>query len=68
MPTQDFILGPVSRNTRKKKAIGKNSKGQKRARFTEENRYNAALELAIEEENDNAGYTQNSEKEDDEDQ
>lgn len=32
----------------------------------EEARYNAALELAIEEDNDKAGYIQNSEKEDDE--
>lgn len=33
----------------------------------EEARYNAALELAIEEDNDKAGYIQNPEKEDDED-
>ena len=64
MPTQEPVLGPISGNKGKKKAMGKNAKGRKRARSAEEDRYNAALELAIEEENENAALVQSSERED----
>lgn len=66
MPTQDSFLGPISGNKGRKKATCGNSKGRKRVRSVEA-RYNAALELAIEENNDKAGYIRTSEKEDDED-
>ena len=64
MPTQEPVLGPSSGNKGKKKATGKNAKGRKRARSAEEDRYNAALELAIEEEKENAAHIHSSERED----
>lgn len=64
MPTQDSILGPISGNEGKKKATGRNAKGEKRVRSAEKDMYNALLELVIEEENKNASYAQSSEKED----
>lgn len=62
MPTQDSVLGPISGNKRKKKATERVGDAHVQPRRT--GTYNAALELAIEEENENAGYTQSSEKED----
>ena len=53
MSTQESVLGTSSVNKQIKKAVGKNSKGRKRARSIEEDRYNAALELSIEEEKEN---------------
>lgn len=55
--SQGPALSPVSRNKGKKKAVlEKKKNGWKRKRLTEENRYNAELELSIEREKENKIY------------
>ena len=66
MPIEEAVLSPCSGNKEKKSATSKNAQSRKRARSVEENRRNAAHELAIEEEKENVEQPQNSEKEDDE--
>ena len=66
MSTQEPVLSSCSGNKGKKKAMGKTAKSRKQARSVEEDRYNAALELSIEEEKENAEQLQDSEREEEE--
>lgn len=66
MPTQEAVLSPCSGNKGKKKATSKNAKSRKRASSVKEDRCNATLELAIEEEKEKVEQPQDSEKEDEE--
>lgn len=52
--TQQPVLDTTSENKRKKKAMRKSVKGRKRTSFVKEDKNNVALELAIEEEIENA--------------
>lgn len=49
MSTQEPVLRTSPGNKGKKKAVGMNAKGRKRGHSVEEDRYNASLELSIEE-------------------
>lgn len=64
MPTQEPVLSSSTGNKGRKKATGKGAKGRNRGRLAEEDRQNATLELAMEEEKENTAHSQSSDRED----
>lgn len=69
MPSQGLALSPMLGNKRKKKAATERKTNyRRRARLVEEDRYNAALELSIEEDKENEAKYTNPPTRDDEDE
>lgn len=67
MPSQGLALSPTLGNKRKKKAATElKTNYRRRARLVEEDRYNAALELSIEEEKENEVYQSTTRDDEDE--
>lgn len=67
MPSQGLALSPTLGNKREKKAATERKTNyRRRARLVEEDRYNAALELSIEEEKENEVYQSTTRDDEDE--